>query len=341
MEGKADPSTLKHVFNHVGSQNPGIVVGPTLGVDAAVIDHEEACIAARDYYGTGSQVKCYPVWKTDPVTFLTDNPGKYVLSVNLNDLGCLGAVPYAALVTWILPTSYDGADLVNLQQQLGKEAKKYGVTIAGGHSEFSRAVNTPVVVLSTVGFTPEPFLPHGRLNPGDSIYLQGFVANEGTAILGAEVVKRSNIPADIKELLPEPLFEEHLCIVNEALELNKKAHPSVMHDPTEGGILGAIHEMLTSRKIGAALDTDALESLIHPLTRKLCDWLKVDPLRLISSGSLLFCLPKGHEPPRTIHTKKIGELTDDTFIYLSDEEPTSPPEADHLILALQNLAKQS
>jgi rhamnosyltransferase len=57
-----------------------------------------------------------------------------------------------------------------------------------------------------------------------------------------------------------------------------------MHDPTEGGIAGAVEEMALASNTGITIDTDRVNVL--PETRRICEALDLDPWGLISSGAL-------------------------------------------------------
>ena len=59
---------------------------------------------------------------------------------------------------------------------------------------------------------------------------------------------------------------------------------------TEGGILGAVWEMCQISGTGCEVWEDKVP--IEPVARKICDFFEVDPLRLISSGSMVIIAPK-------------------------------------------------
>ena len=65
-----------------------------------------------------------------------------------------------------------------------------------------------------------------------------------------------------------------------------------MHDPTEGGLAGAIYELAEASGTGVIIDEDQV--LIHPETRTICQALAIEPWGLIASGSLIITTnPKG------------------------------------------------
>ena len=63
-----------------------------------------------------------------------------------------------------------------------------------------------------------------------------------------------------------------------------------MHDPTEGGIAGALHELADASHCGFHVDVKRI--YVAEETKKICSALDVDPLKLISSGSLLITAPQ-------------------------------------------------
>ena len=108
-EGKLPFHMLEQLLDKQGYSNPGIIMGPGLGLDAAVIDFEQAATCAQDFYN--SKNECYLILKTDPITFPTPNPGKYAVIVCANDIATTGAIPYGFGATIIFPPSCSKEDI--------------------------------------------------------------------------------------------------------------------------------------------------------------------------------------------------------------------------------------
>ncbi|MFQ6019121.1 MAG: AIR synthase related protein, partial [Dehalococcoidia bacterium] len=81
--GKLPHELLAQLLAKVRRRDPRVVVGPTPGEDAAVIDLGQRLLVA----------------KSDPITFATDLIGWYAVHVNANDVACMGAKP-----AWFLAT---------------------------------------------------------------------------------------------------------------------------------------------------------------------------------------------------------------------------------------------
>ena len=63
-----------------------------------------------------------------------------------------------------------------------------------------------------------------------------------------------------------------------------------LHDATEGGVLGAIWEVCAGRGLGFEIEEEKV--LVYPETRILAQLLNLDPLKLISSGTLIIFTPQ-------------------------------------------------
>ena len=90
-----------------------------------------------------------------------------------------------------------------------------------------------------------------------------------------------------------------------------------MHDPTEGGIAGGLHEVSDASKTGFRVYEEKIR--VEPETKKIASFFQIDPLQLISSGSLLItCNPQSSkkiiETLRTkgIQSSIIGEVLEDS-----------------------------
>ena len=62
-----------------------------------------------------------------------------------------------------------------------------------------------------------------------------------------------------------------------------------MHDITEGGVLGAVWEAAKAIGKGIRIKKDSIPILDS--TKEICKFFNIDPLKLISSGSMLIIAP--------------------------------------------------
>ena len=62
-----------------------------------------------------------------------------------------------------------------------------------------------------------------------------------------------------------------------------------MHDPTEGGVATALHELAWAAGVGLRVRSEDIPGF--PETQALCNHYHLDPLGLIASGALLIVVP--------------------------------------------------
>ncbi|MFW9930015.1 MAG: AIR synthase related protein [Candidatus Thorarchaeota archaeon] len=339
-EGKLSIELLKQILILKGAKNDGLVVPPGIGIDASAIDLSICQKKCQHFYESSDN--CYLVVKSDPITFPTKNPGRYSVIVNANDLSCLGGIPYGITTTLLFPYESTKEDVTRIQSEIDKICNQLKISILGGHTEITNSVKRVIISLSMIGFVPPSFLPNMMLEKGAKLLLIGYIGNEGTAILANEINSVTKEQIIEQELIDQ--FEENLFIGDIALEINKRFQPIAIHDPTEGGLLGAIYELMSESKCGVIIDKINLKRHIHNLTNEITNKLSIDPLRLISSGTLLVILQSSKikdffefSPTIKRPISVIGELTGEKLIF-NDNTEISAPESDELISGIKNIS---
>ena len=118
-----------------------------------------------------------------------------------------------------------------------------------------------------------------------------------------------------------------------------------MHDPTEGGLVGGIHEIADASNLGVKTFEEAIP--VQPETAQICSYFQIDPLQLIGSGALLISAEAktANKIIRNLKLERIqasviGEFTKDTDqrVLIQKDGGTkslSRPLSDHLWTALR------
>jgi hydrogenase maturation factor len=230
--------------------------------------------------------------KSDPITFASEIPAQYLVSVNANDIACLGGIPRWMTVVALLPEEITTEIHVEeLFRDLKIACDELGISILGGHTEITMGVDRPLLIgtlLGTVG-------PLGLLTPGlaqidDDIFMTRWAGIEGTALLARE------LNGHLTEALGEGLVTSAaklmrspgISIVRDANALRGLTGLRAMHDPTEGGVATAIHELAEASSLGAEIFADAVPIL--PETQAISDYYDLDPFGMLSSGALLIAV---------------------------------------------------
>ncbi len=269
--GKVDPECLtRYVFDRLPPPSERVVVGPSVGEDAAIID-------------MGGLEGTYMVVSSDPISGAESEIGRYAVHVNANDVATAGARPSLFATNLMMSRSATPRDLKVLFGQICEECAALGISIVGGHTEVS-PIDRTIVSSTMIGFVARDALARRPIEPGDVLILTKGAGIEGTSIVAS---KRGE---ELARLLGRGLirraraFSRKISVVPEAM-IAAEERVKRMHDPTEGGVLGGLLEMCVASRISARVDPARIP--IAPETKAICERLGIDPLKLIGSGSLL------------------------------------------------------
>ncbi|MHA1577044.1 MAG: AIR synthase family protein [Candidatus Thorarchaeota archaeon] len=332
LPGKVPPDVLKkYVFTRLGKTHPDLLLGPGVGQDASVIRFGDKVI----------------IVSTDPITGSIEDIGWLAVHVNANDIATFGVAPKWFLNSIMLPPGYTPEDLGRIMSQIDEAAKSLGIAVVGGHTEITEEIEKPIIAGFMLGETSEgEYVTSSGASPGDSIIMTKTIAIEGTSILASEgfdVLSKSlgeDVVNEAKQL------RNNISVVREGIVAFQTGHLTAMHDPTEGGLAGGLHEICDASGVGFRIDSDQIP--IHPSTQAICDLLKIDSLELISSGCMLMTcgtvlaedVIKAIEA-EGIKAAVIGTITEHESERITTtkgkEMKMSSPKTDALWIALKNL----
>jgi hydrogenase expression/formation protein HypE len=286
--GKLPNELLPVLLGTMAGNDPSVLVGPGVGEDAAVVD-PATCATATRATATRAAGDLLAI-KTDPITFATDKIGYYAVHVNANDIATTGAQPRWFLATLLLPLGTATADVIAIGEGISSAASSLGITVCGGHTEITSAVNRPVICGTMAGTVGRDAIKHkDSIRTGYRIVMTKSAGNEGTAILARErgdQLRHKGISGKIIDSAAS--FLDRLSILPEAQAVRSIQGVAALHDVTEGGVATALLELAQTSGCGLSVDLDAIP--ISPETRALCEALQIDPLGLIGSGSLLLAV---------------------------------------------------
>lgn len=270
-EGKLSNELLEQrVLNQIKHKRKETLIGPGVGEDCGALDFgSEVCVVT-----------------TDPITGATQHLGQLALHVSCNDIASAGVEPIGVTLTILAPVGTTGETIAAIMAEAQETAETLNVDIIGGHTEITSAVNRVVLSVTAIGKGPKhQVISTGGGRENDLILMTKAAAIEGTAIIAAELrdfyLEKG---VDITLLKEAEAFSKQLSVVPEGL-IAGRLGPSAMHDATEGGILGAVWELAEASGLGVEVNEGAIP--VKSVTKTLCDLAGIDPLRLISSGSMI------------------------------------------------------
>jgi hydrogenase maturation factor len=274
--GKLPFSALeKLVFSKIQKVHDEILVSPGIGLDCSAIDFGEyACI-----------LSC------DPITGTAKEIGRLAVHINCNDIASCGVVPIGLLAVILCPEDSTEEELETIMDQFAEAARSINVDILGGHTEITNAVNRFVISCTAVGkCLKDRIISAGGARDGDSLVITKHAGLEGASIIAHE--KEEELSAALgRQTVEEAMsFMDSISVVKEGVAAAGFG-VNAMHDVTEGGVLGAVWEMCEASGTGVEVFMDKIP--VHMATRRICEYYKIDPYRLISSGCMLISAADG------------------------------------------------
>jgi hydrogenase expression/formation protein HypE len=269
--GKVPNKVLQEiVFRNLGAKRDDVVLNPSIGEDAAIVKAGNELLAVS----------------SDPITGAEEWLGWLAVHVSANDVATRGVQPRWFNSIILLPKNSTNELVEKICKQMNKAANQLNVAIIGGHCEVTIGIEHPIVTGCAIGIVEEgKYVTCGGARIGDRIILTKGTGIEGTAILASD--RRTELLKVFDEnfLNQAENFFEQISVVKDALTAFKMGGISAMHDPTEGGVAGGLHEVADAANIGFNVYEEKI--LIPEETHKICAHFNLDPLQLISSGSLL------------------------------------------------------
>ncbi len=273
--GKLAEDTLERmVLSTIQFLRKDVLVHAGLGEDCAVIDFgDEVCLVT-----------------SDPITGAAEGLGELAVHVSCNDIAASGGTPVGVQVVLLLPEHTKEEEIHQIMQDIQVTASSLDVEVLGGHTEITSKVAEPVVSVTAIGRAPKSrYVTSKGAKVGDEIIITKGAGIEATAILARDFGHLLPFTVCREEILA---FTKQLSVVPEGL-LAAEFGVHAMHDITEGGLLGAVREICQAAGVGAEIRE--ADVAIPQLTQAICGHFQLDPLALLSSGSMLIVTPHGQD----------------------------------------------
>ena len=328
--GKIPIDILKEiVFNNLGVKREEVTLGPSVGLDGAVIEIGDKSL----------------VVSMDPLTGATERLGLLAVNINANDIATFGVKPSFFSSCILLPKNSDKKTIETICSQIDEAARDLGMAVTGGHCEVTPRLENPIVVGCAMGVADKgSYVTAAEARPKDKLIMTKSAGMEGTAILASDKEEKVKEKIRGSVLNQAKGFFSQISIVREAIIAFQTGGVNAMHDPTEGGVFGGIHEMADASSLGVRILEENISIRLE--TIRICKLFQIDPLQLVSSGALLISAKPAAANKiierirsHSVQASVIGEFTDDPnerLIRRKDGrlQNVPRPSSDHLWRAL-------
>jgi hydrogenase maturation factor len=305
---------------NLGADREDVVLGPTPGVDFGVVDVGDRAV----------------VTATDPVSVLPalgfERAGRFALHVVLADVAVAGVAPSHLAISFSLPPAMSNDAFGRLWCAIDAECRDLGVAVVTGHTARYEGASFPWVGAATglaVGDPDDIVRPDGA-RPGDDLLVTRGPGVEAVGLL--TTLFPEQVPLDGEALATAQARLDEASAVRDALAAAAAGDVTAMHDATECGLLGALHELADAADIHLAVDADAVP--VRPGVAAACEALEMDPWCATTSGTLLVAVDPADTDAvlaalrdRGTPVARVGRVEPGTGVAVDGRE-SRPPEGD-------------
>ena len=284
--GKIDHDTFtKMIHDYCGAKRPEVRIGPGFGVDVSVVDLPGALAMVQ----TSDPLSLVPSLGLEESAWLS-------VHLMVNDMATTGFAPQYGQFVLNLPATFSKDDFATYWQYISKFCKTVGTQITGGHTGFIQGQNSTIAgggTLTTLAPKDE-ILVSKKAQPGDIILMTKSAGLSASAILALSfpATVRDKCGREVQQKVASFFYDT--SSLPEALTAKDIASDGItaMHDVTEGGVLGAVYEMMTASQCGAVIEGDAI--YVRKEVAALCEVFDLDPRYIIGAGTMIMTCKADH-----------------------------------------------
>ena len=299
----------KVILPRLGAQRPEVAVGPQQGVDVGILELGDYALAM-----TADPVFIVPEYGWERSAW-------FALHILASDAATSGLAPAFLSIDLNLPPELSDENLALMWDVIHRECEKMGAAIVTGHTGRYANCAYPMVGGATfMALGPrDAYCSPKFCRPGDRLLITKGPAVEAAGIFAAmfpDRIEKAGGPALRQQA--EKVFYQ-MSIVEEARLAaavgTRDRGVAAMHDATEYGIRGGLHEFALAAGLGLTVHFD--EIVLLPGVKQVCALFGIEPFASISEGTLIAAVRprKADEILRRIQEAGIpasicGEMTD-------------------------------
>jgi hydrogenase maturation factor len=261
---------------------------------------------------------------TDPVFIVPEygweEAAWFAIHILLSDEVTSGLKPAYLSIDLNLPMEMTKQQLELTWEVIHRECERYGVSIVCGHTARYENCHYPMVGGATVigvGNKNEYVTPK-FIRPGDKIIITKGPAIEATGILATMFPRiiENEFGAEFTRKVKDVFWK--MSVVEDALTAVgigvREKGVTAMHDATECGIWGALHELAQAAGVGVRVEKEKI--VVEDCVPEICKFFGIDPYASISEGTLIIACKENKTDQilnalsqKKISSSVVGEFT--------------------------------
>ena len=270
----------KNIHQQCGFNRKEVIKSAALGVDVSVIQisDQKALISA-----------------SDPLTLIPSlgMEESAWLSVHLtaNDIATTGFAPQFAQMVLNLPATITTSDFELYWKYIHQFSKEIQMQITGGHTGFIEGQNSTIAG----GATLFSIVPKNEVLTSDGVQEKDVILMTKNCAMTATAILAKSFPQTVKNKAGNEIYQKaesrfyQTSVLKESLlacEIGRHSYGvTAMHDVTEGGIIGALSEMLTASNKGAIIFNEMLPK--DEVNTELEKIFSIDTRFCVGAGSMI------------------------------------------------------
>jgi len=296
------------IYPRLGKKSKSVLVGPMPGTDCGIVEIGDKAVALT----------------TDPVFIVPEygweEAAWFAIHILLSDEVTSGLKPAYLSIDLNLPMEMTKQQLELTWEVIHRECERYGVSIVCGHTARYENCHYPMVGGATVigvGNKNEYVTPK-FIRPGDKIIITKGPAIEATGILATMFPRiiENEFGAEFTRKVKDVFWM--MSVVEDALTAVgigvREKGVTAMHDATECGIWGALHELAQAAGVGVRVEKEKI--VVEDCVPEICKFFGIDPYASISEGTLIIACKENKTDQilnalsqKKISSSVVGEFT--------------------------------
>lgn len=288
-KGKIPEIALKRsVFKQIRHRREEVIVRPGVGMDGCGISLND-----EDMF----------VLSTDPVSGTVEEVGTKAIHKTCNNIVCHGGDMIGVMVSILLPNKSGEQQVKRLMHDIEAECEQLNIEVLGGHTEYTSAVNMPVITVTGIGRVKKAEMFSAKnIRPDQQIVMTRWAGLEGTARIADAMEENLKTRYTSSFIQGAKQLNSYKSIVQEAL-IARTQKVTAMHDVTEGGIFAGLWEIADAAGLGLQVDLSNIP--LKQETIEVCEFYDLNPYMLLSSGCLLLVTDDAVALVETLHENGI------------------------------------
>lgn len=218
----------------------------------------------------------------NPIFFPGGDIGKLAICGTVNDIVMKGAIPKFISFSLIIEEGFPFRDFEKILKSASQAARKAKIRVVCGDTKVVEKGKADKIFITTSGIGIIKIdLSKEKIKAGDVVLVSGTIGDHGIAIMNErlDLGLKSSIKSDVAPLN---------LITNRLLKFKSSIH--FMRDPTRGGVVSVLNEMIDKTPYGIMIKENDL-----PIKREVIgatEILGIDPLYVANEGKFVAIVDK-------------------------------------------------